>query len=255
MCRTRSGTGKIKGDGSRIYDFCFAFIDSVGDLVSAFKSQIDFATAHCAKGQLERLMAHKRRVAPQVPIIQDAKRGDISRTDGQYAIKAFERCGAAALRRSRCRPSWASIRSRRTSSTTARALFCCAGRPTPGGDDLQNQRLASVDKQLLLYEHIAHLGKDAWNLNGQLRLVVCGTYPAEIELVKALAPAMQLLIPSVGAQGRNVAAVLKDSWRWDAPIISNSTRAMIYAFRDAVLAEAERRVALKTHDVLKAARG
>ena len=63
----------------------------------AFKPQIAYFAAHRAEDQLERLMAHMRHVAPQVPIILDAKRGDIGSTAEQYAIEAFERYGADAV--------------------------------------------------------------------------------------------------------------------------------------------------------------
>ena len=67
----------MKGDANKIYDFCARIVDATADLVSSFKPQIAYFAAHRAEGQLERLMEHMRRVAPQVPIILDAKRGDI----------------------------------------------------------------------------------------------------------------------------------------------------------------------------------
>jgi orotidine-5'-phosphate decarboxylase len=72
--------GKLQGDDSKIYDFCAAMVDATADLVLAFKPQIAYFAAHRAEGQLERLMEHMRRAAPQVPIILDAKRGDIGST-------------------------------------------------------------------------------------------------------------------------------------------------------------------------------
>ena len=89
--------GKFKGDANKIYDFCAAIVDATADLAIAFKPQIAYFAAHRAEGQLERLMAHIRRVAPQVPIILDAKRGDIGSTAEQYALEAFERYGADAV--------------------------------------------------------------------------------------------------------------------------------------------------------------
>ena len=86
-----------RGDASKIYDFCAAIIDATADQCMAFKPQIAYFAAHRAEDQLERLMAHMRRVAPQVPIILDAKRGDIGTTAQQYAIKAFGRYGADAV--------------------------------------------------------------------------------------------------------------------------------------------------------------
>ena len=77
--------GAWKGDASRIFDFCAAIVDATKDLVIAFKPQIAYFAAHRAEDQLERLMAHIRAVAPDVPVILDAKRGDIGATAEQYA--------------------------------------------------------------------------------------------------------------------------------------------------------------------------
>jgi orotidine-5'-phosphate decarboxylase len=131
----------------------------------------------------------------------------------------------------------------------------------PGGDDLQNQRLASVDGQPLLYEHVARLAQGPWNLNGQLGLVVGATYPAEIERVRQIAPTVPLLIPGVGAQGGDAAATVKAGWRGQAdgssagPIIVNSSRAILYASSEGDYAQAARRVAEQTRDMLEAAKG
>ena len=85
----------MQGDPRKIYDFCAAIVDATADLVCAFKPQIAYFAAHGAEDQLERLMQHMRANAPQVPVILDAKRGDIGSTAEQYAKEAFERYGAA----------------------------------------------------------------------------------------------------------------------------------------------------------------
>ena len=86
-----------RGDASRIFDFCAAIVDATKDLVVAFKPQIAYFAAQRAEDQLERLIAHIHAVAPQVPVILDAKRGDIGATAEQYAREAFERYAADAL--------------------------------------------------------------------------------------------------------------------------------------------------------------
>ena len=244
--------GRLKGDASRIYDFCAAIVDSVADLASAFKPQIAYFAAHRAEDQLERLMAHMRRAAPQVPIILDAKRGDIGSTAEQYAIEAFERYGADAVTLS---PFMGFDSVAPYLKYHGKGAFLLCRTSNPGGDDLQNQALASVEGQPLLYEHIARLAQGPWNLNGQLGLVVGATYPAEIERVRAVAPTLPLLIPGVGAQGGDGAATVEAGWRLDAPIIVNSSRAIIYASQGDDFAGAARREALKTRAVLQAARG
>jgi orotidine-5'-phosphate decarboxylase len=72
--------GRLRGDAGRIYDFCAAIVDATADLVIAFKPQIAYFAAQRAEPQLERLIAHLHRAAPEVPVILDVKRGDIGAT-------------------------------------------------------------------------------------------------------------------------------------------------------------------------------
>jgi orotidine-5'-phosphate decarboxylase len=117
----------------------------------------------------------------------------------------------------------------------------------------------------LLYEHIARLAQGPWNLNGQLGLVVGATYPAEIERVRVVAPTLPLLIPGVGAQGGDAVATVRAGWRGlpgvdgqpgdtVAPIIVNSSRAILYAGAGDDFAQVARQEALRTRDVLQAAK-
>ena len=244
--------GAWRGDASRIFDFCAAMVDATADLVIAFKPQIAYFAAHRAEDQLERLMAHMRATAPQVPVILDAKRGDIGSTAEQYAREAFERYGADAVTLS---PFMGFDSVQPYLKYHGKGAFLLRRTSNPGGDDFQNQRLASVPGEPLLYEHIAGLAQGPWNLNGQLGLVVGATYPAEIERVRAVAPTVPLLIPGVGAQGGDAVATVRAGWRPNAPIIVNSSRAVLYASSGDDFSAAARREALKTRDLLQAARG
>ena len=101
---------------------------------------------------------------------------------------------------------------------------------------------------------MARLAQGPWNLNGQLGLVVGATYPAEIERVRAVAPTAPLLIPGVGAQGGDAVATVKAGWRPDAPIVVSSSRAILYASSGDDFAGAARAEAIRTRDLLQAAR-
>lgn len=83
--------GSWKADPGRIFDFCAAIVDATRDLVIAYKPQIAYLSAQRAEEPLERLIAHVHRVAPEVPVILDAKRGDIGSTAEQYAREVFDR--------------------------------------------------------------------------------------------------------------------------------------------------------------------
>jgi orotidine-5'-phosphate decarboxylase len=245
----------MKGDASKIYEFCAQIVDATADLAIAFKPQIAYFAAHRAEDQLEKLMAHMRRNAPHVPVILDAKRGDIGSTAEQYAKEAFERYGADAVTLS---PFMGFDSVQPYLKYHGKGAFLLCRTSNPGGDDLQNQRLASVEGQPLMYEHIAKLAQGPWNSNGQLGLVVGATYPAEIERVRSLAPTLPLLIPGVGAQGGDAVATIKAGYRRShgattGAVIVSSSRAILYASSGDDFAQAARQEALRTRDVLKAA--
>ena len=242
--------GALRGDASRIYEFCARIVDATADLAIAFKPQIAYFAAHRAEDQLEQLMEHLRRHTPRVPVILDAKRGDIGSTAEQYAREAFERYGADAVTLS---PFMGFDSVAPYLKHAGKGAFLLCRTSNPGGDDLQGQRLASVPGQPLLYEHVAALAQGPWNLNGQLGLVVGATYPAEVARVRELAPGLPLLIPGVGAQGGDAVATVRAAWRVDAPTIINSSRAILYASDGADFAPAARAEAERTRALLRSA--
>ena len=150
--------GAWRGDPARIFDFCATIVDATQTWCCAFKPQIAYFAAQRAEDQLERLMAHIRKVAPNVPVILDAKRGDIGSTAEQYALRSLRalpgrRGDALAVHGLRLGRALAAPR-------RTRACSCCAAPPTPAARDLQAQRLVTGD---LLYEHIARLAQGPWN--------------------------------------------------------------------------------------------
>jgi orotidine-5'-phosphate decarboxylase len=243
--------GAWKGDASRIFDFCAAIVDATHDLVSAFKPQIAYFAAHRAEAQLEQLIAHIKRVAPAVPVILDAKRGDIGATAEQYAKEAFLRYQADAVTLSPFM-GFDSIEPYLRYPDKGAILLCRTS--NKGGSDLQNQRFADLPGQPMLYEHLAQLAQSSWNKNGQLCLVVGATFPAEIARVRELAPTLPLLIPGIGAQGGDAEATVKAGWRPGGTIIVSSSRAILYASQGEDFAAAARRVALQTRDQLNRAK-
>ena len=241
--------GAWRGDAARTFDFCAAIVDATRDLVCAFKPQIAYFAAQRAEGALERLLDHLHRVAPGVPVILDAKRGDIGATAEQYAREAFERYRADALTLSPFM-GFDSIEPYLRYRDKGLILLCRTS--NPGGSDLQGQRLDQGDR---LYEHIARLAAGPWNRNGQLGLVVGATYPGEIARVRELAPTLPLLIPGIGAQGGDAEATVRAGWRPGGPIIVSSSRAVLYASAGGDFAAAARDVAQATRRQLDAARG
>ncbi|MDO9073743.1 MAG: orotidine-5'-phosphate decarboxylase [Rubrivivax sp.] len=242
--------GAWKDDPARIFDFCAGIVDATKDLVCAFKPQIAYFAAQRAEGQLERLIAHIQTVAPGLPVILDAKRGDIGSTAEQYAREAFERYRADAVTLS---PFMGGDSIEPYMRWTGKGLILLCRTSNPGGSDLQAQRLQGGG---LLYEHIARLAAGEWNRGGQIGLVVGATFPAEVARVRELAPTLPLLIPGIGAQGGDAEATVRAAWRPGAPVIVSSSRAVLYAgtASDDGWADAARRAAASTRAQLLQAR-
>lgn len=241
-----------RGDAARIFDFCAAIVDATHDLVVAFKPQIAYFAAQRAEDQLERLIEHIHAVAPAVPVILDAKRGDIGATAEQYAREVFERYRADAVTLSPFM-GFDSIEPYLRHEGKGLILLCRTS--NAGGSELQGQALAGGER---LYERIARLAAGAWNRGGQLGLVVGATYPAEVARVRELAPTLPLLIPGIGAQGGDAEATVRAGWRADGPIVVSSSRAVLYAGGAATqmpdFAAAARQVAQATREQLQQAR-
>ena len=243
----------MTGDAGRIFEFCARIVEATHDLAIAFKAQIAYFAANRAEDQLERLIAHIHAVAPQVPVILDAKRGDIGSTAEQYAREAFERYRADAVTLS---PFMGLDSIEPYLEYPDRGLFLLCRTSNAGGADLQSQELAGGE---LLYEHIARLAGGAWNRTGQIGLVVGATFPAELARVRELAPNLPLLIPGVGAQGGDAKATVRAAWRQEkgqtvAPIVVNSSRAILYAGGGSDFAAMARQAALAAREALNEAR-
>jgi orotidine-5'-phosphate decarboxylase len=236
-----------RGDPQRLFDFCARVVDATKDLVCAFKPQIAYFAAHGAEDQLERLMAHIRRVAPDVPVILDAKRGDIGATAEQYAREAFVRYQADAVTLS---PYMGFDSIEPYLRHDGRGLFLLCRTSNPGAADLQSLALAAGGS---LYEEVARLAAGAWNRDRRLGLVVGATAPDEIARVRAIARTLPLLIPGVGAQGGDARETVRRGWRADGTIVVNASRSVLYAGSDADFAAASREAARTTRDQLAAA--
>jgi orotidine-5'-phosphate decarboxylase len=89
--------GAYANRSDAIFDFCKRIVDATAPYASSFKPQIAYFAAHRAEEQLEQLIAHIHLKHPGLPVILDAKRGDIGSTAEQYAREAFDRYRADAV--------------------------------------------------------------------------------------------------------------------------------------------------------------
>lgn len=231
-----------------IFEFCKAIVDATADLACAFKPQIAYFAAHRAEDQLEALIDHIKSRHPDIPVVLDAKRGDIGSTAEQYAIEAFERYRADAVTAS---PYMGFDSITPYLDHPGRGVFLLCRTSNAGGSDLQSLEVGSGK----LYEHVARLAATRWNASGRLGLVVGATFPGELARVRQLAPELPLLVPGIGAQGGDVAATVKAGCDHEGlGMLVNSSRAILYAGSGPDFADRAREAARLTRDQINACR-
>lgn len=233
-----------------IFRFCKAIIDATADLACSFKPQIAYFAAIRAEDQLEDICRYIKTTYPAIPLILDAKRGDIGATAEQYAREAFERYDADAVT---VNPYMGFDSVAPYLEWKDRGAIVLCRTSNAGGSDLQ---FLNVDGKPL-YQHVAKLVAEKWNTNGQCALVVGATFPQELAQVRRLIGDMPLLVPGIGAQGGDVAATVAAGKTADGNgMMINSSRAILYArpVEGEHFSQAARRVALETRDAINACR-
>lgn len=232
----------LRDQPDAILQFCTAIIDATAASACAFKPQIAYFAALRAEDQLEAICQYVRTTYPHLPIILDAKRGDIGATAEQYAREAFERYGADAVT---VNPYMGHDSVAPYLEWKDRGVIVLCRTSNPGGSDLQFLEVDGVP----LYQLVARLVADKWNSNGQCSLVVGATFPHELAQVRAIVGTMPLLVPGIGAQGGDVAATVTAGRTADGTgMMVNSSRAILYAtpLQDENFAQSARRVAEAT---------
>ena len=240
--------GAFANRPDRIFDFCREIVDATAPFASAFKPQIAYFAAHRAEDQLEALIAHIHERHPGLPVILDAKRGDIGSTAEQYAREAFERYRADAVT---VNPYMGFDSIEPYLAHDGKGVIVLCRTSNPGGSDLQF--LDTLGRPL--YQVVASLAAEKWNASGQLGLVVGATFPKEIEIVRGIVGDMPLLIPGIGAQGGDVeATVHAGRTSTGGGMMINSSRAILYAGKDEHFAQAAALAAEQTRDKINAYR-
>ena len=239
----------LQGKPEGIFEFCREIADATADLACSFKPQFAYFASQGAEAQLEKLITHLKNKYPKIPVILDAKRGDIGSTAEHYALEAFERYGADAVTVS---PYLGFDSVEPYLKHAGKCVIVLCRTSNPGGSDLQFLNVAPSGEPL--YLHVAKLAAQHWNGSGQISLVVGATFPEEIAKVRAVVGEMPLLIPGIGAQGGDIDATVKAGSIANQPgtgMMINSSRAILYASSGSDFAEAARKVALSTRDALR----
>jgi len=241
---------ELLGQPDAILQFCQGIVDATAPYVCGFKPQIAYFAAEHAEEQLAALCHYIRARYPSLPIVLDAKRGDIGATAEQYAREAFERYGAHAVT---VNPYLGGDSVAPYLAWRERGVIVLCRTSNPGSAQLQ----CLVCDGEPLYLHVADRVARDWNSHGQCALVVGATYPKELAAVRArVGEAMPLLVPGIGAQGGDIAATVAAGCNQAGTgMMINSSRAILYAHGDsddwrAAAAQAAR----ATRDAINAAR-
>ena len=240
----------LRDQPDAVFSFCKAIIDATAPFACAFKPQIAYFAALRAEDQLEAICRYLREKHPQIPLILDAKRGDIGATAEQYAREAFERYNADAVT---LNPYMGFDTIAPFLEWKDRGAIILCRTSNPGGSDLQFLMVGGREKPVPLYQHIARLVAEEWNTNGQCALVVGATFPQELAEVRSIVCDLPLLVPGIGAQGGDIqATVAAGKTANGTGMMINSSRAILYAKPQAGedFAQAARRVASETCDTI-----
>ena len=230
----------LRDSPDALFAFCSAIVDATADLVCCFKPQFAHFAAQRAEPALERLIAYVHERHPGVPVILDAKRGDIGSTAQYYAAEAFDRYGADAVT---ANPYLGRDSVQPYLDRADRGVIVLCRTSNAGARDLQDLVVADAEGVgVPLYQRVAAMVARDWNGNGNCALVVGATYPRELAEVRAIVGDMPLLVPGVGAQGGDVAAVVRNGKNSGGTgLIVSSSRAILYASPGDDFADAARR--------------
>ena len=229
-------------------EFCIAIIDATAAYACAFKPQLAYFAAHRAEAALETIIQYSRTHYPHIPVILDAKRGDIGSTAEQYAIEAFERYRADAVT---VNPYMGFDSVQPYLAYPDKGVIILCRTSNAGGSDLQFLQVGNTP----LYQVVAHKVAHEWNTSGQCALVVGATFPNEIKEVREIVGDMPLLIPGIGAQGGDLAATMQaGQTSMGTGVMINSSRAIIYASTGEDFAQVAAQVARETQQAINALR-
>lgn len=231
-------------EGSLI-SFHQAIIDATADLVCAYKPNAAFFEAYGPAGlrALIRLIAYVHARYPSVPVLLDAKRGDIGSTSLAYARAAFDVCDADAIT---LNPYLGGEALTPFLEHRERGIFIVCRTSNPGSAELQEMQV-SLPNGLgnePLYVALARRVAEEWNANGNCGLVVGATYPDDIAQVRAVVGDMPLLVPGIGAQGGDLEGTLRAGMdSVGQGLLISASRSVIYASSGLDFAQAARREA------------
>lgn len=218
-------------------------VEVTHDLVCSYKINTAFFEAEGTTGweNLKKLIQHIHKDYPDIPIIIDAKRGDIENTNEAYVKAIFDDLGADATT---VHPYLGKEALQPFLNRADKGIFVLVRTSNPGAGEFQDLEVGDKPLYQFVAEHVK-----AWNTNGNLAVVVGATYPEELAEVRKIVGDMPILVPGIGAQGGDLEATIKKG------LDSNKQGLIINSSRGVIFAEDPRKAArdlhLKIQEILK----
>jgi orotidine-5'-phosphate decarboxylase len=225
-----------------------SIVDATQSVACAFKPNIAFYEGHGPDGlrALEHTVQYIKSAYPEIPVILDAKRGDIGSSNVGYVRAAFERIRADAITVSPYlgREALAPFLAR-----SDRGVFVLAKTSNPGAGEFQDLRVGA--EQIPLYLVVARQVATRWNDNNNCGVVAGATHPADLAAIRSVVGDMPILVPGVGAQGAAIGPAVRAGRNSSGGgLIINSSRDILYASREADYAVAAERAARRlNHEI------
>lgn len=236
-----------------IIEFNAGIVAATADLVCAYKPNLGFYLAHGLSG-VEALQATRQLIPAHIPVILDAKVGDIATTAEGYAAAYFDRWEFDAVT---VNPYLGEDALAPFLRRADRGVLVLCKTSNPGSGDLQDVVMDTETGAEALYLAVADRAA-AWSTRwpATIGLVVGATYPGELAAVRLRCPELPILLPGVGAQAGDLAGALHAGLdTHGAGLLVSASRAILYAGIDnEQWADAARQVALSLRDAINVAR-
>lgn len=236
----------LKNHATPIFEFNKQIIDATQDLVCTFKPQIAYYAAQRAEDQLQMTVDYIKKTYPEVPVILDAKRGDIGDTAEMYAREAFDIYGAHALT---VNPYMGGDTLQPFLKRKDKGIIVLCKTSNAGSDEFQNRVLGDGKK---IFEVVAEKACGEWNTNRNVSIVVGGTHLEDLAHVRKISGDLPFLVPGVGAQGGDVVEIVRRGRNSQGTgLMINSSRGIIYASSGNDFAEKARKATMELRDQIR----
>jgi uridine monophosphate synthetase len=234
-------------------DFCLNLVKQTARYAAAFKPNAAFFEVLGADGWValkqvvDAIQEESDRLGSMIPVILDAKRGDIASTAEAYAKSAFENLEVDCIT---LNPYLGKDSIEPFIQNSEKGVFLLCKTSNPGAGDLQDlmvdggqwavndgsRSTVSGPHAIPLYEHVARLAQ-SWNTKNNIGLVVGATYPETLARVRSIAPNMWFLVPGIGAQGGELGTALQAGLRKDGKgVLINVSRSIARAEKPGIAA-------------------